>query len=245
MSLCCGRIIRMGPGGLTKLSEEFSQDCRRRGPGLNSCTPSPVRCVCFLFRDSLLLYSCSEHLRCVTLFPVSCLSDDKSRPMWGSLACSLRAWAQSRTWVWAVSSDMKWYQNNYTSRWETSFSPGSGPNDNSTFAYHRSQLFCHNRFSSVCVTNTSGGRLEKLGGFTGDGSFCTVGRCKISVIDIGALNNCITVITTIMMGIINCLRCSWYAWRFGCCLCSYQAIGCHNTTDTFNTRVRKIAKSDS
>jgi hypothetical protein len=89
-----------------------------------------------------------------------------------------------------------------------SFSPGSGPNDNSTFAYHRSQLFCRNRFSSVCVTNASGGRLEKLGGFTCDGSFCTVGRCKISAIDVGALNNRITVITNIMMGIVNCLRCS-------------------------------------
>ena len=58
------------------------------------------------------------------------------------------------------------------------------------------------------MTNTSGGRLEKLGGFTGDGNFCTVGRCEISAIDIGALNNCITVITNIMMGIVNCLRCS-------------------------------------
>jgi hypothetical protein len=85
MSLCCGCIIRMGPGGLTKLSEEFSHDCPCRGPGLNSWTPSPVRCLRFPLRDSLLRYSFSEHLECVALFPVSCLSDDKSRPMWGHL----------------------------------------------------------------------------------------------------------------------------------------------------------------
>jgi len=85
MSLCCGRIIGKGPGRLTKLSEEFSHDCRCRGPGLNSFTPSPVRCLCFPLRDGLLRYSFSEHLECVMLFPVSCLSDDKSRPVWGHL----------------------------------------------------------------------------------------------------------------------------------------------------------------
>jgi len=85
MPLCCGRIIGMGPGGLTKLSEEFSHDWRCRGPCLNSWTSSPVRCLRFLLRDSLLRYSFSEHLKCMMLFPVSCLSDDKSRPVWGHL----------------------------------------------------------------------------------------------------------------------------------------------------------------
>jgi hypothetical protein len=83
MSLYRGCIIRMGPGGLTKLS--FSHDRRCRGPGLNSWTPSPVRRLHSPLRDSLLRYSFTEHLKYVTLFPVSCLSDDKSRPMWGHL----------------------------------------------------------------------------------------------------------------------------------------------------------------
>jgi hypothetical protein len=85
MPLCCGRIIRMDPGGLTKLSEECSHDCQCRGLGFNSWTPSPVRCLRSPLRDNLLRYSFSEHLKCVMLFPVSCLSDDKSRPMWGHL----------------------------------------------------------------------------------------------------------------------------------------------------------------
>ena len=84
MSLCCGRIIRMGPGGLTKLSERVQTWLSVSWSRFEQLDPQSCKVSAFSASWQLVtivVFWTSE--MCDALSNV--LSDDKSRPIWGHL----------------------------------------------------------------------------------------------------------------------------------------------------------------
>jgi len=139
--------------------------------------------VPYCLRDAIGRFQC-----CL----ICCMINELLR--YGGETLTTLQWMAVRTRNWTGTVPLKWSDiRTITQPGMTlvgdAFLSGEWPNDNSTFAFHRSQLLGHNRFFSVFVMNTSGefevGGLHHVGWY-----FVSVfGSAWMSAVDTRLLNN--------------------------------------------------------